>query len=84
MPGLLSVAGYLASDEGKEALTRSITPKQHLKLTQWQIAALEKLVRDHLKERADEPSNPWLNGMQGISDVLYGAEAIVVTKPKRR
>lgn len=54
------------------------------RLTQWQIAALEKLVRDELVRRADEEMSPWIGGMQSLEETLGGAIAVTVAKTKRR
>ena len=54
--------------------------KRHYRLTAWQIAMLEQLVRDELSRHADDPSRMAAD-LHLLSMTLEKAVQITVTKP---
>lgn len=60
--------------------------KANFRLTAWQIAALEKLIRDELARRADngDEATPWVCGVQSLAATFDGALGVTVTKNKKR
>ena len=51
-------------------------------LTEWQIAALEKLIRDELTRHVDDdnPATPWVCGIQSLAAIFDGAVGVTVAK----
>lgn len=56
------------------------TKRRNSKLTQWQIAALERLIDNEMGRRADEGNTPWVCGLQSLRGVMSDAHEVTVTK----